>query len=43
MSIPLRQPLASVTIITFWEKPRRELIDLIKQEINVKEIIWITI
>lgn len=38
--IKLRQPLAEVTVTCSKEQPNQELINLLKEEINVKNIVW---
>jgi isoleucyl-tRNA synthetase len=39
-SIPVRQPLQSIKVVSPGQKPNKELLVLIKDELNIKEIDW---
>jgi len=38
--IPVRQPLSSIKIVSSDEQPGEKYLDLIKEELNVKEVLW---
>jgi isoleucyl-tRNA synthetase len=38
--IKVRQPLASVTVTSSVESPTTEILDVLSQEVNVKEVKW---
>ena len=38
--IKLRQPLPTLTVIAPEEQPSQELLELLKEEVNVKQVIW---
>ena len=40
VSIPVRQPLQSIKVVSPGQKPSKELLVLIKDELNIKEIDW---
>jgi len=39
--IKVRQPLANIEITAPQATPRQEILDVVKQELNVKDIVWI--
>lgn len=39
-SIKVRQPLQSVTVKTAYTKPTEPVLDVLKAEVNVKEVVW---
>ena len=39
-AIPVRQPLQKITVQYFKKLPSKDLLDLIKDELNVKEVQW---
>jgi isoleucyl-tRNA synthetase len=42
LNLKVRQPLASATIITKETEPRSEILAILAQEVNIKQIIWQT-
>jgi isoleucyl-tRNA synthetase len=40
VGIPVRQPLQSIKVVSPGQKPSKELLVLIKDELNIKEIDW---
>ncbi|TEU02841.1 isoleucine--tRNA ligase [Candidatus Woesebacteria bacterium] len=40
VGIPVRQPLQSIKVVSPGQKPNKELLVLIKDELNIKEIDW---
>lgn len=40
--IPVRQPLAGITVVHSSKSPREELLQLIKAELNIKKVVWKT-